>query len=176
MLQKLVRVRSIITHIKMILSNNPPIIFYTIKGMSICYVDENSNLNGVVILLLCLILRLQCVVLSKINNWYNSANGKSLLTHSKLLIQLLRLVTMSCIFVEKICLEIWNKTNQTDFFCNQFTYRALTSTLQCVFHPFIYHFFTIVFLRSCSHLSWKHVSNLDKPLHSEHFSFKKTFL
>ena len=176
MFHKLVTVWSIITHIKMILSNNLSIIFRTIRGMSICYVNKNSNLNGVVILRLCLILRLQCVVLKKINNWYNSANGKSLLTHSKLLIQPLRPVTMSCILVKNIFLEIWNKTSHIDIFSNQFTSRALTPTLQCAFHCFIYLFFTIFFPRSCSQPSWKHVSNLDKPPHCEHFSFKKAFL
>ena len=135
------RVRSIITHIKMILSTNLPIIFHTIRGMSICYVNKNSNLNGVVILRLCLILRLQCVVLSKINNWYNSVNGKSLFSYSKLLIQPLRLVTMSCILVKKICPQIWNKSSHINIFSNQFTSRALTPTLQCVFHRFIDPFF-----------------------------------
>ena len=176
MLYKLMSVRSIIAHIKVALFDYLLVIFHTIRGMSICYVDKNNNLNGVLILRLCLSLRLQCVVLNKVNNWYNSANGKSLLTHSKLLIQPLRLVTMSCILVENICLEIWNKTSHTNFFCNQFTSRALTPTLQCVFQHFIYPFFTIVFPRSCSCPSWKHVSNLDKPPHSEHLSFKKSFL
>ena len=176
MLHKLVRMRFIFTHMKMILSNNLLIIFRTIRGMSMCYVDKNSNLNGVVILRLCLILRLQCVVLYKVNNLYSSANGKSLLTHSKFLIQPLRPMIMPCILVENICLEIWNKTSHTNFFCNQFTSRALIPTLQCVSHHFIYLFFTIVFPRSCSHHSWKHVSNLDKQPHSEHFSFKQEFL
>ena len=176
MLHKLVRVRSIITHIKMVLSNNLLIIFYTIRGMSIYYVDENNNLNGVVISKLCLILRLQCVVLSKVNNWYNRVNGKSILTHSKLLIQPLRPVTMSCILIEKICLEIWNKTSHTNLFCNQFTSRALTPTLQCVFHCFIYLFFYYCLSKISSHPSWKHLSNLDKPPHYEHFSFKQAFL
>ena len=102
---------------------------------------QNRNMNRVVILRLCLILRLKCAILSKINNIYNSANGKSLLTHSKLLIQPLRPVTISCILVKKICLEIWNKTSHTNIFSNQFTSRALTPTLQCVFHHFIYLFF-----------------------------------
>ena len=141
MLHKLMRVRSIITHIKMVLSNNLMIIFYTIRGMSVCYVGKNNNMNTVVIVRLCLILRLQCVVLTKINKWYSSANGKSLLTHSKLLIQPLRPVTMSSILVEKICLKIWNKTSHTDFFCNLLTPKALTPTLQCVFHHFIYLLF-----------------------------------
>ena len=68
MFHKIVRVRSIITHIELILSNILQIIFCTIRGISKCYVDENRNLNGVVILRLCLSLRLQCVVLSKVNN------------------------------------------------------------------------------------------------------------
>ena len=141
------RVRSIITHIKIILSNNLLIIFHTIWGMSICYVGKNSNMNGVVILRLCLILRLQCVVLSKVNNWYNSANEKSLLTHSKLLIQPLRPVTMSCILIENIFLEIWNKTSHTNLFCNQFTSRSITPTLESVFHHLIYYFLNYSLLK-----------------------------
>ena len=47
---------------------------------------------------------------------------------------------MSCILVKNIFLEIWNKTSHTNFISNQFTSRALTPTLQCVFHNFIYLF------------------------------------
>ena len=106
MLNKLMRVRPIIAHIKMVLSDYLSLIFCAIRGMSICDVYKNSNLNGIVILSLSLILGLQCIVLCKVYNIYNSSNGESFLTHPKLLIQPLRPVTMPCIPIKKICLEI----------------------------------------------------------------------
>ena len=61
-------------------------LFIVIWAMPICDMDHQGNLLRVIILTLDLILRLQSVVLSKINNYKYSTIGKCISAYSKLLI------------------------------------------------------------------------------------------
>lgn len=103
--------RFIITHVKRVLLDYLSLLLCTIKGMSICDVDKNSNMNIILILRLYLILWLQCVIFCKINHKYNTSKWEKFLTHPKFLIQPLGLVAMPCILVKNIFIKNYRGGN-----------------------------------------------------------------
>src|SRR5271156_6391876 len=79
-------VAPIITYVEVIFLQNFSLLFSAIWAMPICDMDHQGNLLRVIILTLDLILRLQSVVLGKINNKKYNTTGKCISAYSKLLI------------------------------------------------------------------------------------------
>ena len=72
----------IITYVEVIFPQNLSLLFSAIWAMPICDMDHQGNLLRVIILTFDLILRLQSVVLSKINHCKYSTTGKCISAYS----------------------------------------------------------------------------------------------